>query len=351
MASAAVMMIRLTSCFSVALLSVALPPTNEDSGSSVRSVSDAELDLMDDITALEVEAGSVLGLQRSMQLTRNKDSALIEDRDVPAMPEWTDGAVLGLQRSITVTRRQIVPSVDQKTGGLRELGYEAVPLPRPQIFPMPMPEDAHAGDPPLELGVSEGSMLGLQRSVQLLHGRAALIDAEFDKMLVMKGYQAVPVLRPQPLQQPVVDDAGRATDVEERIPLTPGAVLGLPRSTQFLRGHAIDGETHKVNNTALVQGRSSQPNSTKEDVRDRGDLSEASSFHAASVLGLQRSIKIVKRPFAPMEEDDQGYLPGVSSLERASVLGLQRSVQLKRRKVQYTKEPQGSDSDVTVVKV
>jgi len=344
MAAAAVMMIRLTSCFSVALLSVALPPTNEDSGSSVGSVSDAELDLMDDITALEVEAGSVLGLQRSMQLTRNKDSALIEDRDVPAMPEWTDGAVLGLQRSITVTRRQIVSSVDHKTDGLRELGYEAVPLPRPQIFPMPMPEDVHAGDPALELGVSEGSMLGLQRSVQLL-------DAEDDKMLVMKGYQAVPVLRPQPLQQPVVDDSGRATDVEERIPLTPGAVLGLPRSTQLLRGHAVVGETLKVNNTALVQGRSRQPNSTKEDVRDRGDLSEASSFHAASVLGLQRSMKIVKRLFAPIEEDDQGYLPGVSSLERASVLGLQRSVQLTRRKVQYTKEPQGSDSDVTVVKV
>merc|ERR1719240_2053527 len=92
------------------------------------------------------------------------------------------------------------------------------------------------------------------------------------------------------------------------MPALSGSVLGLQRSTQLTRAPAL----------SLIED-------------------EGISFQDVSVLGLQRSAKIIRKS-PPVEVDEDDYPDAGLSLPDVSVLGLQRSVKMKRVTIESSED-------------
>mmetsp|Transcript_95444 Transcript_95444/g.165768 ORF Transcript_95444/g.165768 Transcript_95444/m.165768 type:complete len:240 (+) Transcript_95444:98-817(+) len=177
-----------------------------------------------------------------------------------------------------------------------------------------------------------GSLLGLQRSVQLSRARAPLED---DKVKTASGG-----LRGTEQPQHSRDTSVKSVVPEAGISLAMGSLLGLQRSAKVTRGSALPVEEDAATpeRTRLEQGEH-----LKAETHSDPGLKKTSAG-----LGLQRSTTLRSRQAPPREEKredltskDVGSKSKLTAeldddladlrFEDVSVLGLQRSVKVERR--------------------
>eukprot|EP00927_Polykrikos_kofoidii_P076195 TRINITY_DN729_c0_g1_i1.p1 TRINITY_DN729_c0_g1~~TRINITY_DN729_c0_g1_i1.p1 ORF type:complete len:311 (+),score=85.64 TRINITY_DN729_c0_g1_i1:77-1009(+) len=195
--------------------------------------------LEQDIDIIPFEKASPLGFQRSVSLTRNK--AVYEDDNMPASVDITNGSALGLQRSMALKKGEKAVYEDENMLA--------------------------------SVDITNGSALGLQRSMALKKGEKAVYEDE--NMLAS-------------------------------VDITNGSALGLQHSTTLKKGEkapvednsAEDGIAKATSGSMMRRaggsggGRSSTgSNAGTVAVASEGSMLEV----AASVLGLQRSTTIIRR--------------------------------------------------------
>lgn len=235
-----------------------------------------------------------IALQQTLPMSANIDTP---EGTSEAAPPLASGSLLGLQRSMQLIHNKVVLKEDAEEDVALQQSISAT-------ADIGTPEETTSEAMP---SLARGSLLGLQRSTKLSRTEVPLQEDEDMKA------------RPQ---QPLAISKNRNVESTKATPMPPGgSVLGFQRSMQLTKGYAVEDQDNDV----VAQ-----------------QLSEASSSVATSGHGSSDRQDSALKHFSQSSMDSDRVREQTPTLPNGSLLGLQRSMQLTRGNTVSLKEDAAS---------